>query len=445
MDGRPIDEPTPAATAAPSLIDTRRHLGHRRGLGRRRRHLGRRRGLGRIRRLIPRLCLCLCLCLCLDNIDAQTAARVVVDLDRTGGRAHLDPVGLAGQVLDRRFGLVLHALGGGIGGQPRVGQGGTELLGRLVQQPPHHVVGLEQPLTAGVELLDLAASPLASSGEISEHTLAHLLCLRHHPASLRPGVLQRRLGLLGGASPGLRELLAETVRLGGHRLVNGAGGVFRLGLTAGHDRARFLEERLALRLCLRHPSIGASHGRRSGLRRVEGCVGHDALGVRLGLGSDLGGRLPCRGEHARRLCAESLQQQGLVGLTGLGRLRLGPLRPHTQLEDIALEPFDQRRHLVQEPAHLLLLVAPPSHLERASRDVVALETVSHGVPMLGPPPPRSADAPQPAAGRNGATSPPTESMAASASSRLATAITRTLSPTASVTSASSAGGTRKTS
>ena len=35
VDVRPIDEATPAATAAPALIDTRRHLGQRRGLGRR--------------------------------------------------------------------------------------------------------------------------------------------------------------------------------------------------------------------------------------------------------------------------------------------------------------------------------------------------------------------------------------------------------------------------
>ena len=120
------------------------------------------------------------------------------------------------------------------------------------------------------------------------------------------------------------------------------------------------------------------------LRGLEGGIGHDALGGRLGLGADLAGRLARRREHPRGLLTEDLHEHRFVEAVGQTELGLGALGSLPELRGLPLEPLDEGRDLVEVAPHLLLLVAAADHPERASGDVVAVGGIGHGIPMVGP-------------------------------------------------------------
>ncbi len=141
-----------------------------------------------------------------------------------------------------------------------------------------------------------------------------------------------------------------------------------------------------------HATVGLLHGFSSGLGRFRSGVRDETLGGRLGLRSDLGGRLPGGGEHPGGLLAEDLQQHRLVRLFGQAEASLRPLGPLPQLGALSLQALQQGRDLVQEGADLLLLVATTRDLEVVTGDGGAVEGIGHGRLMLRPPPGAGADA-----------------------------------------------------
>ena len=147
-----------------------------------------------------------------------------------------------------------------------------------------------------------------------------------------------------------------------------------------------LEQRIALGDRLGAAPIGLLDRLGLHLGGLGGGVTDDPLGGGVGLGADLRRGLAGGGEDARGLLAEDLDEHGVVGVGGHAQAGLGPLGPLAQLAAFALEALDEGRHLVQEGPHLLLLVAPPAHREGVASDVVAVERVGHGTPMLGPTP-----------------------------------------------------------
>ena len=301
------------------------------------------------------------------------------EVDQAGG------ADLLVELLERRVGLLLDAPGGRVGRQPRVGQRGGQLVGGLVDGAAHHRVGLQQPLATGVELLDLLARLLATHRQVAQHALADRLRLRDHLLALgaraaasscsassrvrsrsRCALVAERLGLLGRLGPDQRRRF------------------LRLGLAPVELGAGLGDQRVVLGGGFGQPALGVAHRLGARLGRFEGGVGDDPLGGRLGLAADLPGGLASRREHAGGLLPEHLEQHRLVGAVGEVEARLGSLGPLPELEHLALEPVHEGLDLVQVAPHLLLLVAAAGHLERAAGDVVAVGSIGHGTPMVGP-------------------------------------------------------------
>ena len=179
-------------------------------------------------------------------------------------------------------------------------------------------------------------------------------------------------------------LVAKRLSLAGCQLADAGRGLLRLCAPALELGARGGQHRLALGGGLGQAPVRVPHRLGASLGGLGGGVADDALRGQLGLGADLGRRLAGGREHARGLLAEDLEQHRLVWLVRQTEPRLGALRPLPQLGRLAMEAVEQRRDLVQEGPHLLLLVAAAGDLEGAAGDGVAVERVGHGAPMLRP-------------------------------------------------------------
>ena len=107
-----------------------------------------------------------------SSTSGSDDGRLVVD-DRQVDEAR--GADLLVELLERRLGLLLDAPRRRVGREPRVGQRGGELVGRLVDRAAHHRVRLEQPLAPRVELLDLLARLLATHAR-SRSTRSRTAC-----------------------------------------------------------------------------------------------------------------------------------------------------------------------------------------------------------------------------------------------------------------------------
>ena len=199
-----------------------------------------------------------------------------------------------------------------------------------------------------------------------------------------PRRLELLLGLLADAVEVALALVAERLGLLGRLGADQRRRFLRLGLPPVELGAGFGDQRVVLGGGLGQAALGVAHRLGPGLGRLEGGVGDDPLGGRLGLGADLAGGLASRREHPGGLLAEDLEEHRLVGAVGQTEPRLGSLGPLPELPHLALQPLDEGLDLVEVAPHLLLLVAAAGHLEGAAGDVVAVGGIGHGIPMVGP-------------------------------------------------------------
>ena len=225
---------------------------------------------------------------------------------------------------------------GGLGRDPGLVFGVSELGGDVVERAPHGLVGLEQPVAPGQQLLDLDLGGPPAAGEITDDALPHDLGFGDHlPAAGFGGV-----------------------ELGLHAVVDGLG----VGLCRGPDVGRHLVgflDAAGEHVLGFEPQAGAL---------FVGLLDH-ARHALFGLRAHVGRRLARAAQDAHRLLAESGRERGLIELRmGEGAARL--------LESLAqlLLPLARRdqlvAHLLQIAADLILVEATEDDRERAPGDVV---------------------------------------------------------------------------
>ncbi len=262
----------------------------------------------------------------------------------------------------------MHPPAGLLARRPGLGEGDGQLVGRLVDRAPHHLVGGEQPLPGPVQAFELLAGDAAPAGQVGEHPLAHRLGLADQPPALLagggPDLLGRRLGF----GPGQLALGDHAVALLLGRAAHLVDDLLPLGP---------LPLDLGLRLAAQRVGLGQDLGplgRRLGLGLLDDGAGfrlrlaHHAGGGLLGLGADVGRRRPGRVEHPGGLLAQDLDQPVLVELLGAGGPLLGPLGPLPLVRLAALQPPDQLRDLVEERPDLLRVVALADRRELPAGD-----------------------------------------------------------------------------
>jgi hypothetical protein len=235
-----------------------------------------------------------------------------------------------------------------LGRQPGLVLGHGQLAGHLVERSPHDVVGAQQPLAAGEELVELRRRRPALAGQVLEDALADGLRLANHLPAAVLGLLHGGLGRRVSVGPDLVGVGPGRVE---HR------GRLGLGLLAAPG-----EERLGLR---------AQTG--GFVVRLPEHPGHRLLGV----GPDLGRGLSGGVQDPGGLGAEDGLELVLVDVTGRPSL-LSSSEALTQ----TLLPLAQRgelgRDLGEEGPDLVLVEAAERGSELLAGDVVSADRLLVG-------------------------------------------------------------------
>ena len=106
----------------------------------------------------------------------------VLDQPRHAGHGEL---GL--QLLDRGLRLLAHPPRRRLAGQLGLRQGHGQFARRLVDGPPHDLVGRQQPLAGCVQPLELLTGRPAATRQVAEHALPNGLGLHHELPALLAG------------------------------------------------------------------------------------------------------------------------------------------------------------------------------------------------------------------------------------------------------------------